>query len=121
MAGKALVDAVSWELRQTGLRELPLDGPTDGGFAVRPDENVIYVVWSASDDLSTVALERLSTGDTAYPAVLKMGLIQHIMADAMLEIRTAGGFEAVMSSDDIAPATVEVRPAEREVTRWTPA
>ncbi|MDG4822015.1 hypothetical protein O7635_09125 [Asanoa sp. WMMD1127] len=107
----ALVEAVSRELRQSGLRELPLDGPSDGGFAVQPDVEVIYVVWSASDRLSTVALELLSNGETDHPSVFKMGRIQHIMADAILEILVAGGFDAVMSRDDLSPATVEVRSA----------
>jgi hypothetical protein len=37
-----------------------------------------------------------------------MGQLLHAMASAMLEILWSAGFEARMSGDDLAPATVEV-------------
>jgi hypothetical protein len=37
-----------------------------------------------------------------------MGRVLHAMAEAMVEILRSAGFEARMSDDDLAPATVEV-------------
>jgi hypothetical protein len=110
MIDERLIDSIVRELQLSGMPELPLDGPSNGGFAVQPDEGVAYVVWSPSDELSTTALDRLANGETEHPSVLHMGEIQHAMARAILDVLKSAGFNAVMSTDDMAPATVEVRP-----------
>jgi hypothetical protein len=50
--------------------------------------------------------ERFS--DLAHASVLHMGRVLHAMAEAMVEILQFAGFQARVSNDDLAPATVEV-------------
>jgi hypothetical protein len=110
VSDQGLAEAVTQRLKLAGLPGIPLDGP-GGGFAVQPDEDVIYVVWSPSEELSVAAFEQLERGNVQDPVVVHVGRIKHAMADAMLEILRSAGFGAAMSKDDMAPATVEVRAA----------
>jgi hypothetical protein len=110
MSDDGLVTRLIHELRHAGLPEI-LDDRRAGGFAVQPDHDVVYVVWSPSDELSDAAFDRLTSGDITAPMVHHMGTINHAMADAMLGILVSAGFNTVMSADDMAPATIEVRSA----------
>jgi hypothetical protein len=108
MSDIGLVDGITTTLRAAGLEPMPLDGPNKGGFAVQPDEDLIYVLWCPSDELSETAFENLTSGHVDHASILHMGTIKHAMAKALLDILVSGGFDARMSTDEMSPATVEV-------------
>jgi hypothetical protein len=110
MSDDSLVTRLSHELGLAGLPEI-LEDREAGGFAVQPDHDVVYVVWVPSGSLSDEAFDRLTSGDLTAPVIYHMGRIMGAMADAMLGILVSAGFDAVMSADDMAPATIEVRSA----------
>jgi hypothetical protein len=112
MVDEELVDSIIHQLKLSGLAEVRRgDGPSSGGFAVEPDRGTIYVVWSPSDELADPAFDCLRRGDATNPAVRHLGTVSHAMAGAMLTILKSAGFNAVMSADDLSPATIEVGPA----------
>ncbi|MEV6738568.1 hypothetical protein AB0N14_17215 [Streptomyces sp. NPDC051104] len=110
MADDLLLNQVAQQLELAGLQAASFDEPQLGGFGIQPDEDKAYVIWTPSDNLSGAAFQALINGDRAHPAVLHMGQVKHIMADAILRILTSAGLNAKMSSDDMSPATVEVWP-----------
>ncbi|MER7441494.1 hypothetical protein [Micromonospora avicenniae] len=108
-------DSVDEELRAAGLRSADLD-TGEGGYAIQlgetsdTGESCALVVWSASAGLTERAYELLRSGQRSAEAVLHTGRIKHLMADAVLGILVSAGMAARLSSDDLAPATVEVLP-----------
>jgi hypothetical protein len=100
-----LADDVARQLRLAGLPER-----ADGGFAVQPDRELVYVTWSVPDELAEPAFAQLIGGNPGGLAVRRMGTVLHAMAGAMQQILSAAGFDARLSEDDMIPATVEVRP-----------
>jgi hypothetical protein len=109
MADEALETTVARELQAAGLPASSFDDPQAGGFGVEPDDGFVSVVWTPAEALSSVAFDKLMAGETEHEAVLHMGRVKHLMATAILGILQSAGLEARMSSDDMAPATVEVR------------
>lgn len=109
MIDERLVGTIVGYLKRSGLPEVSSEGTSGGGFAVQPDQDIIYVVWSPSDELSVEVFDHLARGNVADPAVLQAGVAKHAMAKAMLEILLSAGFDAQMSADDMSPATIEIR------------
>jgi hypothetical protein len=105
---QTLVDRVVQQLTLAGLPEIPSD-EAGGGFAAELDGPVIYVIWSPSDELLAESSEQLESGNVGHRAVLHAGTIKHVMAEALLRILRSAGLNAALSTDDMAPATVEVR------------
>jgi hypothetical protein len=108
-----LVDRVAEALRQAGLPRRA-DAPEAGGYGVdpaypmSPPEVGAYVVWTTAGDLASPVFEHLEASDLEHASVLHMGRILHAMAEAMVLILRSAGFQARISDDDMAPATVEV-------------
>jgi hypothetical protein len=108
-----LAGTVAEALRQAGLPRRA-DAPEAGGYGVQPafplspPEVGAYVVWNSAGDLESEAFDHLEASDLEHASVLHLGRVLHAMAEAMVEILRSAGFEARMSNDDLAPATVEV-------------
>jgi hypothetical protein len=108
-----LADMVAEALRQAGLPRRA-DAPEAGGYGVQPafplsaPEVGAYVVWNSAGDLESEAFDHLEASELEHASVLHMGRILHAMAEAMVAILRSAGFEARLSDDDLAPATVEV-------------
>jgi hypothetical protein len=108
-----LVDRVAAALRQAGLPRRA-DAPEAGGYGVdpaypkSPPEVGAYVVWHSAGGLASEAFQHLEASDLEHASVLHMGRVLHAMAEAMVKILRSAGFDARMSDDDLAPATVEV-------------
>jgi hypothetical protein len=108
-----LADRVAEALRQAGLPRRA-DAPEAGGYGVdfayprSPPEVGAYVVWTTAGDLASRAFEHLEASDLEHASVLHMGRVLHAMAEAMVLILRSAGFQARLSDDDMAPATVEV-------------
>jgi hypothetical protein len=108
-----LVDRVVEALRRAGLARRD-DAWEVGGYGVEPaypmspPEVGAYVVWHSAGELASEAFEHLEASDLEHASVLHMGRVLEAMAEAMVAILRSAGFDARMSNDDLAPATVEV-------------
>ncbi|MEU9331467.1 hypothetical protein AB0D91_48685 [Streptomyces canus] len=112
MVDDSLLNQVTHELELAGLQAATFDEPQIGGFGIQPGEDGLWVVWTPSDSLSGTAFRALAGGHRTHPTIIHMGQVKHIMAEAMLRVLVPAGLNAKMSSDDMSPATIEVRPTE---------
>lgn len=109
-------ESVDRELRAAGLRSADLE-TGEGGYAIQAGEvsnagePCLIVIWSASAELTDRAFEEMRSGQQGAGTVLHVGRIKHSMADAVSEILVSAGMVARISSDDLAPAVVEVLPS----------
>lgn len=109
-------ESVDRQLRAAGLRSADLE-TGEGGYVIQvgeasnTDEPCVIVVWSVSAELTDQAFESMRSGQQAAGVVLHVGRIKHLMADALSEILVSAGMVARISSDDLAPAVVEVLPS----------
>jgi hypothetical protein len=112
MIDDELVAKVDNELRLAGLQRHSF-GTSAGGFGIQPFDEWLTVGWKPSKGLSEQAFEKMAAGDTSHESVRHMGTVMHAMADAILVILRSAGLNVRMSTDDLSPGTVEVRPNER--------
>lgn len=110
MISDRFVEDVVGALTRAGLTRIDPDDRRAGGFGVQLGEGFVGVVWSPSRELSHAAFEQLQKGNVSDPIVMRMGRVIEVMATAMVQILHASGFDARMSTDDMMPEVVEVRP-----------
>ena len=110
-----LARRIEGELRGAGLRAASFEPNVEGGFALQVNDSVtdsepsVSVIWRASRTLlDEVFASMTSGGDLPPPLVQHTGHINHAMAQAIIEILRSAGLNAQMSTDDMAPLTVEV-------------